>query len=76
MIFPKVDPKSWAKLYDIEPRLVPCRGCGKVIPKTVPFADEKLRGLRTENHGCGDEFHQYTFVRVDKQGRLFYQNLF
>lgn len=46
--------ESWTKKYGVETKEGVC-SCGKNIIANIPFAEGKLRGFVSKDHGCGFE---------------------
>ena len=66
-----VDPKLWAKRYDLEPFSYPCYKCGKMTETTIPFVQGTMRGLVAPICNCGHPTPPYCMVRDSKYGDLF-----
>lgn len=67
MILPTTDAETWAKQYGLLIDERPCAKCQQLITATIPFAEGKIRGLRSEEHGCGEEYRLIVFRSMDKQ---------
>lgn len=55
MLYPQETTEKWSKKYKISPVDGKCPSCGIDIRADIPFADKKLRGFISEDHGCGIE---------------------
>lgn len=55
MIFPDWTTEEWAKKHKLSVETGTCPKCGIGIIADKPFADGKLRGFMSEDHGCGIE---------------------
>ena len=61
MIYPVVSTEEWSELYKVVPVEGKCPKCGIDIIADKPFADGRLRGFISEDHGCGIEKCLATF---------------
>lgn len=58
---------TWASRYDLRVKTGQCPKCKKEIITNIPFALKGYRGLKSEDHGCGEEFTRKTMIPVDKK---------
>jgi len=70
MLYPEVNFKQWCDRYK---GLIPiernCKCCGRMVRTTIPFALSNLRGLVTEDDGCGEEYRISTCVFATQNER-------
>jgi hypothetical protein len=66
-----VDPKRWAKRYDLQPFSFPCYKCGRMGETTIPFVQGTMRGLTAPVCKCGHPTPPYCMVRAPEHGDLF-----
>lgn len=67
MIYPlEQDYLTWASQYDLRVRTGECPKCKKSIITNIPFALKGFRGLKSEDHGCGEEYTRKTMIPVEK----------
>ena len=67
MLYPQVDLQEWLEKYDLKTKEGICHKCGYFIIAEVPFAEAKMRGLVSRDHGCGEEALLYVFVNMEKK---------
>lgn len=67
MIYPDISAEKWAEQYDINVKSNPCENCGEVLHPTKPFATGSWRGLKSEPHGCGEDFDLILAVKPDER---------
>jgi hypothetical protein len=67
MIYPDVEPETWAKRHDLDLKDSECLGCKKIFPMNVPCAIKGYRGMRIEEHGCPEKYRRTQLVPVDKE---------
>ncbi len=65
------DPKAWSAHWGLTPKESSCKGCGKPIKTTIPFAYSRYRGLKAPQCSCGDRSVFYCLVVDPKHGDLF-----
>lgn len=71
IVYPKVDPRVWAKRYGLMPKAHPCPVCKKPTIPSVPFATGSWRGLAAAEHGCKANGSPSTATLVGKEGEEF-----
>ena len=69
MIYPQVSPNEWARIYNIEPKKVPCRKCGKIQDVSTPFATDDARGFIAELHECGEGYQSFRCTFTSNETR-------
>lgn len=67
MIFPQIDSKKWAEMYDLKIKVVECPKCGMHQTVDRPVAFDHWRGLEAELHECGPNYQSCVFKTVDKE---------
>jgi len=67
MMYPlEQDYLSWAIKYDIRVKSGCCPKCGQTIITNIPFAVKGYRGLKSDDHGCGEKYTRKVMVPVGK----------
>ena len=73
MLFPlEQDYLTWASRYSIRIRSGNCEKCGVAIITNVPFAFQGYRGLKSDDHGCGEKYTRKIMVPVEKAEKEFW----
>ncbi|PIK15111.1 hypothetical protein [Halobacteriovorax sp. JY17] len=68
MLFPlEQDYLNWTSKYNLRVKTGSCLCCGKEIVTDVPFALKGYRGLKSEDHGCGEEFTWKSFKPIGQK---------
>lgn len=68
MIFPlEVDYLTWSHRYRIKVSSGKCPKCDMKILTNVPFAIKGYRGLKSEDHGCGEKFTRKSLVPTSEK---------
>ncbi len=76
MLFPlETDYLTWANKYDIRVESGECSKCGNSVITNLPFAFEGYRGLKSEDHGCGEKYTWKTFVPVGEDEKSTWKNI-
>ena len=64
--------ESWSDKYKLRIVKGQCPKCGVGIETTVPFAFQGYRGLKSEDHGCGEKYTRKIMVAVSKEEKDFW----
>ncbi|MFT6067898.1 MAG: hypothetical protein ACJAT2_003631 [Bacteriovoracaceae bacterium] len=71
MLFPmETDYLTWANKYNLRVKVGKCHSCGKEVITNIPFALSGYRGLKSEDHGCGDYYTWKTFKPIGEKEKL------
>lgn len=77
MLFPlDTDYRIWAKRYGIGVGKYKCLKCGMDIITNIPFAIKGYRGLKSLDHGCGENYTRKVMTPVGKEEIDFWKGLF
>ena len=69
------DPEEWAERYGLRIKKGNCSNCGLELITNIPFAFQGYRGLKSEDHGCGDKYTWKTFKPVKEKEKLEWADL-
>jgi len=62
MIVPlEMDYLTWASKYNLRVKTGKCVKCERELITNIPFALKSYRGLKSEDHGCGEKYTWKTF---------------
>lgn len=76
MIYPIVDWKEWAQMYNLSTKIQPCLKCGKPLSKEIPFVEGNLRGLKSATHECGPSYDHKVFRSINNEDNEALKELF
>lgn len=65
--YPEVDPKTWAKRYNLKPQAKSCVSCGRTLTPSIPFMTLRYAGLIVEDHGCPQHFRQKIMTKLNEK---------
>ncbi|MDC1175567.1 hypothetical protein OAT67_09220 [Bacteriovoracaceae bacterium] len=76
MIFPlEQDYLSWSEKYNIRIKTAKCPKCGVDIITNIPFAIKGYRGLKSDDHGCGEKYTRKVIVPTSKDEKEFWSKI-
>lgn len=76
MIYPLIDPKEWAKTYNLRMNSRQCVNCEKQLICDIPFASGSIRGLRSKDHGCPPRYDHSVSRSIDPENKKLMDDLF
>jgi hypothetical protein len=75
MIYPQVSCEEWSKLYNIRVIEGSCPKCKADIVANIPFAMKGYRGLKSEDHGCGEKYTKKVLVPHSEEEKDFWKGI-
>ena len=76
MLYPlEQDYLTWASRYNLRIATGSCPKCGLEILTNIPFALKGYRGLKSEDHGCGEKYTRKVLIAVDKTEKEFWAKI-
>lgn len=68
-LYPQVDAEAFAAMHKINLKPIKCPKCGQEFTPSVAFCTKAWRGLKCEEHGCGEDYAAFVVVPSDPKVR-------
>ena len=72
MLLPQEDYKEWAEKYGLRIKEAKCPKCKIDIITDIPFAIGGYRGLKSADHGCGENYTRKVMVPWSEAEKKFW----